>query len=105
MQSGRSVRFRPDERLLETTSSNTQFGHTFDAWGHYFLVSNANHIIQEVIAASYLKRNPELLVSNATQSLSDHKNAAEVFPITKNPEHQLLTDVGVLLQPAELLII
>lgn len=94
--SGRSVRFRPDENLLEATSSNTQFGHTFDAWGHHFLVSNANHIIQEVIAGSYLKRNPELVVSEATQSLSDHKNAAEVFPITKNPEHQLLTDVGVI---------
>lgn len=94
--SGRSVRFRPDQNLLEATSSNTQFGHTFDAWGHHFLVSNANHIFQEVIAASYLKRNPDLLVSEATQSLSDHQNAAEVFPITKNPEHQLLTDVGVI---------
>ena len=94
--SGRSVRFRPDQRLLEETSSNTQFGHTFDAWGHHFLVSNANHIFHEVIAASYLKRNPDLPVSNATQSLSDHANAAEVFPITKNPENQLLTDVGVI---------
>jgi putative membrane-bound dehydrogenase-like protein len=94
--SGRSVRFRPEQHLLETTSSNTQFGHSFDAWGHHFLVSNANHIIQEVIEASYLKRNPQLLVSKATQSISDHKNAAEVFPITKNPEHQLLTDVGVI---------
>ncbi|MCW3079749.1 PVC-type heme-binding CxxCH protein [Segetibacter sp.] len=94
--SGRSVRFQPDKFLLETVSSNTQFGHTFDAWGHYFLVSNANHIFQEVISASYLKRNPELVVSNATQSISDHQNAAEVFPITKNPQHQLLTDVGVI---------
>lgn len=94
--SGRSVRFRPDQKLLEETSSNTQFGHTFDAWGHHFLVSNANHIFHEVIAAPYLKRNPDLPVSNATQSLSDHANAAEVFPITKNPENQLLTDVGVI---------
>ncbi len=91
--SGRSVRFRPDEYELETTSSNTQFGHSFDTWGHHFLVENWNHIIQEVIAAPYLKRNPDLLVSEATQSLSDHSNAAEVFPITKNPERQLLTDV------------
>jgi putative membrane-bound dehydrogenase-like protein len=94
--SGRSVRFKPDLRLLETTSSNTQFGHTFDSWGRRFLVGNANHIFQEMIAATYLKRNPELLVSNATQSLSDHHNAAKVFPITENPEHQLLTDVGVI---------
>ena len=94
--SGRAVRFRPDQHLLETTSSNTQFGHTFDTWGHHFLVTNYNHIFQEVMAASYLKRNPELLVSNVTQSLSDHSDASEVFPITKNPERQLLTDVGVI---------
>ncbi|MEO5599607.1 MAG: PVC-type heme-binding CxxCH protein [Cyclobacteriaceae bacterium] len=93
---GRSVRFRPDQCELETTSSKTQFGHSFDAWGHHFLVSNANHIIQEAIAAPYLKRNPDLLISDATQSLSDHGDAAEVFPITQNPEHQLLTDVGVI---------
>ncbi|QMU31660.1 c-type cytochrome [Adhaeribacter radiodurans] len=93
---GRSVRFRPDEYALETTSGDTQFGHTFDTWGRYFQVSNANHIFQEVIAEPYLRRNPDLLVTDATQSLSDHENAAEVFPITKNPENQLLTDVGVI---------
>ncbi len=93
---GRSVRFRPDQHELETTSSNTQFGHSFDTWGHHFLVENWNHIIHEVIAASYLKRNPDLAVSEATEFLSDHNNAAEVFPITQNPERQLLTDVGVI---------
>ena len=93
---GRSVRFRPDQYALEISSSNTQFGHTFDPWGHHFLVSNANHIIQEVIAETYLRRNPDLLISDATESLSDHEDAAEVFPITLNPEHQLLTDVGVI---------
>lgn len=94
--SGRSVRFQPDRHTLELLSSKTQFGHSFDEWGNYFLVSNANHIFQEVIAAPYLQRNPELLVANATQSLSDHENAAEVFPITTNPESQLLTDPGVI---------
>lgn len=93
---GRSVRFRPDHHELEISSSQTQFGHTFDAWGHHILVSNANHIYQEVIAETYLSRNPDLLISDATQSLSDHGNAAEVFPITRDPEHQLLTDVGVI---------
>lgn len=92
---GRSVRFRPDQSRLEILSSNTQFGQTFDIFGRHLLVSNANHIFHEVIAASYLNRNPDLLVSNATQSVSDHGAAAEVFSITKNPQHQLLTDVGV----------
>ncbi len=93
---GRSVRFKPDDLKLEETSGHTQFGHTFDQWGHHFLVGNANHIYQEVIAAAYLERNKQLLVSDATNSISDHGEAAEVFPITQNPQHQLLTDVGVI---------
>lgn len=93
---GRSIRFRPDRYELELLASRTQFGHTWDAWGHRFLVGNSNHIIQDVIPARYLDRNPYQLISNSTQSSSDHGSAAEVFPITKNPEHQLLTDVGVM---------
>lgn len=93
---GRTVRFQPDNHALEETSSSTQFGQTFDDWGHHFLVSNANHIFQEVIANRYLKRNPDQLVGNATESISDHEEACEVFPITRNPENQLLTDVGVI---------
>ncbi len=92
---GRSVRFNPDKLLLENLSSQTQFGHTFDKWGNRFLVSNAHHIYHEVIKATYLDRNKSLLVSNTTESVSDHGNAADVYPITKNPEHQLLTDLGV----------
>lgn len=93
---GRIVRFQPDKGTLEETSGSTQFGHTFDAWGHHFLVMNDNHLFQEVIGRHYLDRNPEQVIGNATQSLSDHGDACEVFPITKNPENQLLTDVGVI---------
>jgi putative membrane-bound dehydrogenase-like protein len=92
---GRRVRLKPDEFKLEALSSASQFGHTIDQWGRHFLVSNANHIYHEVMPAQYLSRNPELLVSNATAVLSDHGPAAEVYPITQNPEHQLLTDLGV----------
>jgi putative membrane-bound dehydrogenase-like protein len=92
---GRSVRFRPDRSGLEILSANTQFGHAFDTWGRYMLVTNANHMIHQVVSAAYLNRNPNFLVSNATQSISDHGTAAEVFPITKNPQNQLLTDLGV----------
>jgi putative membrane-bound dehydrogenase-like protein len=90
---GRGVRFNPGKKDLEILSSYTQFGHTFDTWGHYLLVSNANPGYHEVIASRYLNRNPHLLVANVTQTIADH--SSEVFPITKNPLHQLLTDVGV----------
>lgn len=93
---GRNVRFRPDTYELELMSAESQFGQTFDTWGHQFLVSNAHHLYQEVLPARYISRNPDLLLSDATQSIPDHGDAAEVFPITTNPEHQLLTDVGVM---------
>src|SRR5690554_5913737 len=92
---GRRVRLKPDEFQLEALSSVSQFGHTADQWGRHFLVSNANHIFHEVMPARYLSRNPELLISNATAAISDHGPAAEVYPVTQNPEHQLLTDLGV----------
>ena len=46
----RMVRFRPDTYELEYLSSSSQFGHSFDAWGHRFTVSNEDHIREEVIA-------------------------------------------------------
>ncbi|MEX2232869.1 MAG: PVC-type heme-binding CxxCH protein [Cyclobacteriaceae bacterium] len=89
---GRTVRILPDQYKLELTSGVTQFGHAFDVWGHHLLGNNSNHIYHEAIAAPYLKRNLELLVSSAIQSLTDH--GSEVFPITQNPDRQLLTNVG-----------
>ncbi|MBY5957191.1 c-type cytochrome [Membranicola marinus] len=92
---GQRIRMKPDELKVEMTSSRGQFGQTYDQWGRQFLVSNSNHTFQEVMQASYLNRNPNLLISHATESISDHGNAAEVYPITLNPEYQLLTDLGV----------
>lgn len=87
-----TVRFKPESHQLEVLSGQTQFGQTFDAWGHLLMVSNSNHIYQDVIAARYLKRNPDMVAPSATETLAGHK---KVFPITKNPEYQMLTDVGV----------
>ncbi|MEX1241011.1 MAG: PVC-type heme-binding CxxCH protein [Cyclobacteriaceae bacterium] len=93
---GRNVRFKPDTHELEMMASTTQYGHTFDVWGNHFLVNNANHLMHSVISAEYLNRNPKLLVTRSTNHIPDHGNAAEIFPITKTPDRQLLTDVGVM---------
>lgn len=90
-----NVRFRPGSGELEMASSRSQFGHTFDRWGRHLLTHNQNHIYHEVIASRYLARNPALAVSNASESISDHGNATEVFQITTNPDRQLFTPVGV----------
>lgn len=93
---GRSIRFRPDRSQLEMTSSQCQFGHTFDEWGHWFGCNNSNQGYEEVIPMRYFERNPYLPVSDAIQSMSDHLNAPEVFPTTTSPDRQLLTNVGVM---------
>lgn len=87
-----NIRIRPDRRELEPLSGNSQFGHTFDAWGNHLMLNNHYHVYQEIIADRYLKRNPDLVVSRATQLLADH---SEVFSIAKNPEYQMLTEIGV----------
>ncbi|MEQ9097620.1 MAG: c-type cytochrome [Imperialibacter sp.] len=93
---GRNVRFMPDSFQLEMLSGESQYGQTFDAWGRHFGTSNADHLFTEVIPARYLARNPNLVVADAMENIPDHGSAAEVFPITQNPAHQLLTDVGVI---------
>jgi putative membrane-bound dehydrogenase-like protein len=93
---GRSIRFHPEQLKLEMSSSRTQFGHTFDEWGNLFGCNNSNQGYHEVIPNRYYERNPDLLSSEATQNMSDHLNAPEVFPTTINPDRQILTNVGVM---------
>ncbi len=93
---GRSVRFQLEGHKLEMTASRAQFGQTFDPWGHHLLANNGNHAYQEVIDNRYLERNPALLVSNATQSISDHGDVSEVFQTTISPDRQLFSGVGVM---------
>lgn len=93
---GRSIRVKPDTKQLEMLSSACQFGHTFDEWGRRFNCNNSNQGFQEVIANRYFERNPNMFVAEAVQSMSDHLDAAEVFPTTLHPDRQILTDAGVL---------
>jgi putative membrane-bound dehydrogenase-like protein len=93
---GKSIRVRPDTKQLEMLSSQCQFGQTLDEWGRRFGCNNSNQGYQEVIANRYFERNPNMFVSQAVQSMSDHLDAAEVFPTTIHPDRQILTDAGVL---------
>lgn len=88
------VRLRPDAGLLERLAGNSQYGHGFDAWGRYFTNDNANHARHEVIEAAWLARNPDLRLDSAMADIPDHGEAAQVFPITKRPTFELLTESG-----------
>ena len=91
----RNVRFNPDRLKLENLSSKSQFGHSFDVWGRYFLVNNSHHHLHEVIPAHFFGQGELDILRDTRHSTPDHGDAAPVFPITINPEHQLLTDRGV----------
>ncbi|MCI0436831.1 MAG: dehydrogenase, partial [Gemmatimonadetes bacterium] len=93
---GRSIRFRPDTFEIEARSGTSQFGHAFDDFGRYFTISNSNHLRHEVIAARYLRRNPDLPVASAHQDFSDHGAGAEVYAITRNPRFEMLTEAGTM---------
>jgi putative membrane-bound dehydrogenase-like protein len=91
---GRNVRFQPDSGKLEALSGPSQFGQTFDEWGHHFTLNNTYHIRHEVIAARYLTRNPDLPAATATEEISDHGIPAKVFPIAPRQRFEMLTGVG-----------
>src|SRR4051812_20916023 len=93
---GRNIRFKPESHEIEMLSGHTQYGHTFDNWGHHICTDNSDHLYHEVIAARYLEHNPNLLVDDASEYIPDHGNNCEVYPITINPENQLLTGRGII---------
>jgi len=93
---GRNIRFKPDSHEIEMLSGHSQYGHTFDNWGHHICTDNSDHLYHEVIAARYLQHNPNLLVEDASDYIPDHGNNCEVYPITINPENQLLTGRGII---------
>jgi putative membrane-bound dehydrogenase-like protein len=89
-----TVRFRPDTYQVEATAGESQFGHSFDAYGRYFGNDNSHHLWHEVLAARYLRRNPHLLAGRAVHDVPDHGAAATVFSITRRPTFELLTEAG-----------
>lgn len=91
---GMDLRFRPEEGRLEPVAGNSQFGNTFDRWGNRFTVWHNNHVRHVVIQAHYLLRNPYLAVESAMEFLSDHGNAATLYPITKDPLHIHESEIG-----------
>ena len=90
----RGVRLRPDAGRLERIGGASQFGHGFDAWGRYFTTENADHARHEVMPAAWLARNPDLLLDSAMAQIPDHGAAAQVFPISRRPNFELLTGAG-----------
>ena len=64
----------------------------FDRWGRLLTLNSVRHIRHEVLAAPYLSRNPALSAATTSKNVSDHP--PRVYPVTLNPKHRILTDIG-----------
>ena len=81
---GREFRFHPLRGLAEASTSDAQFGQSYNEWGHWFISQNTVHLRHTVIPPGYLRRNPLLTVEDAEQDISDHgRPAARVYPISR----------------------
>jgi putative heme-binding domain-containing protein len=78
--SGRDLKIRPDEGLLDPTSGNTQFGRERDDWENWFGGNNSNPIWHYVLDDYYLRRNPHVTYPPARKAVSVTPGAAPVFP-------------------------
>lgn len=104
LERGRNIRFRPDTFQVESLAGVSQFGHAFDEWGHHFTQNNSSHLRHEVLAARYVRRNPDLPLGSVQQEIPEHGAAARVYPITQQPRFQMLTNVGEFTSACGLLI-
>jgi putative membrane-bound dehydrogenase-like protein len=81
--SGRDLRIRPDEGLLDPTSGNTQFGRDRDDWGNWFGGNNSNPMWHYVLDDFYLRRNPHVASPAVRKHVSVQPGASPVFPMSK----------------------
>ncbi|MDA1015907.1 MAG: c-type cytochrome [Planctomycetota bacterium] len=81
--SGRDLRIRPDQGLMDPQSGQTQFGRNRDDWGNWFGCNNSNPMWHYVLADHYLRRNPHAVVKSTRHVVPGTPGAAPVFPISR----------------------
>jgi putative membrane-bound dehydrogenase-like protein len=79
----RGFRFKPDvPGSLEPTSGGGQYGLTSDAWGHWFVATNSQHLRHIVLPDHALQRNRSLPVRAVTLDIPEHGPACKVYRIS-----------------------
>jgi putative membrane-bound dehydrogenase-like protein len=74
------ARFNPITRAFELTGGQSQYGLTFDDWGHRFTCSNRRPVMHVVLESRYLQRNPSLAFSQTVEDVSAAGAQAVVWP-------------------------
>jgi len=81
--SGRDLRIRPDEGLLDPQSGQSQFGRNRNDWGNWFGNNNSHPLFHFVLADHYLRRNPHFAPPAARVEVPEIPGAAPVFPASR----------------------
>jgi putative membrane-bound dehydrogenase-like protein len=71
--SGRDLRFRPDEGLIDPQTGSSQFGRNRDDWGNWFGCNNNNPGWFYALADHYLRRNPYMAGPSGRVDLTDDR--------------------------------
>ena len=77
--SGRDLRIRPDEGLLEPECGVSQFGRNRNDWGDWFGVNNSYPLWHYALADRYLRRNPHTALADPIVQLMLPANP-KIFP-------------------------
>lgn len=77
-------RFNPETLEFQATGGKSQFGLTFDSYGHRFGCSNRHPIMHTVMEPWYLRRNSNLLFNESVQNVSKVEADAIVYPISRS---------------------
>jgi putative membrane-bound dehydrogenase-like protein len=84
--SGRDLRIRPDEGLLEAQSGETQFGRCRDDWGNWFGNNNSDALWHYVLRDHYLRRNPHAVSPSARRRVPVEEGRLRLFPTSVTVE-------------------
>jgi putative membrane-bound dehydrogenase-like protein len=78
--SGRDLRLKPDEGLIEAVAGQSQFLRDRDDWGNWFGNNNSNPMFHLVLEDRYLRRNPHLSPPDVKVQVSVAPGASPVYP-------------------------
>ncbi|MEM7313760.1 MAG: PVC-type heme-binding CxxCH protein, partial [Planctomycetota bacterium] len=81
--SGRDLRIKPDEGLIQTQTGMTQSGRNRDDDGNWFGGDNSNPIRHYALDETYLKRNPNFAPPSPRRAVSEVPGAAPIFPASR----------------------
>ncbi|WP_149494838.1 PVC-type heme-binding CxxCH protein [Roseiconus lacunae] len=76
----KDFRLDPKTMAIESEPGMGQFGNTVDRWGNRFYCTNRNPIITTLLPTNVLKRNPFLVISDASYDVAPSGGDSRVYP-------------------------